>query len=342
MAMKVSLHGAMEIVSHEAIVLTPYLDSKKILTLGVGHTKAAGGIDPSRFKGALTIQQAFDLFRTDLAKFEKRVNAAFTVPLKQHEFDAAVSFDFNTGEIHRAAWVKKFNAGDRAGAIKAIMNWQKPPELKDRRKAEQKLFSTGVYSGDGSALVYDKKPGKARRVQLATVLGNLPAPTPVDEISLKLGDVGPQVVELQQNLVTLGFGPFPASGTYDARTKAEVEAFQAGHKNDDGEPLIIDGKAGPRTQRAIARELLKPKIKEAEKNVPPTATKEVKEKTSLWGWLTTLFSGGSGLGLGFLTGMDWKQIAVVGAIVLIMLAAFLLLGRQILARFKEINADARA
>lgn len=180
MAMKVSLQGAMEIVAHEAIVLTTYKDSKAVPTLGVGHTKSAGGIDPAKFTGKLKVQEAFDMFRADLAKFEKRVNAAFKVPLKQHEFDAAVSFDFNTGAIHNATWVKLFNQGDRAGAIKAIMNWSKPKEIIPRRQKEQKLFSTGLYSADGTALVYDKFPGGARRVKLALELGKIPTQTPVE------------------------------------------------------------------------------------------------------------------------------------------------------------------
>lgn len=173
--MKVSLSGAMEIIAHEAIVLTAYKDSVGVKTIGVGHTRNAGGLDPATFTGKLTVKQAFDLFRTDLAKYERRVNEAFTAPLKQHEFDAAVSFDFNTGAIKKATWVKLFNAGNRTAAIKAIMEWRKPAEIIPRREKEQKLFGTGLYSGDGTALVYDKFPGKARRVNLVAEFAGIPA-----------------------------------------------------------------------------------------------------------------------------------------------------------------------
>lgn len=179
--MKVSLSGAMEIIAHEAIVLTTYKDSVGVKTIGVGHTRNAGGLDPVTFTGKLTVKEAFDMFRDDLRKFERRVNAAFTVPLKQHEFDAAVSFDFNTGAIHKATWVKLFNAGDRQGAIKAIMQWRKPPEIIGRRSKEQKLFATGLYSGAGKAVVYDKFPGRARVVDLAGEFAQIPtyvAPAP--------------------------------------------------------------------------------------------------------------------------------------------------------------------
>ena len=58
MAMKTSLAGAMEIIAHEAIVLTRYRDSKGIWTIGVGHTSSAGAPDPAAFKGRMTVAEA--------------------------------------------------------------------------------------------------------------------------------------------------------------------------------------------------------------------------------------------------------------------------------------------
>lgn len=174
----------MEIISHEAIVLRRYRDSKGIWTIGVGHTKNAGGLNPETFTGRLTVEEAFALFRKDLAKFEARVNRAFTRPLTQHEFDAAVSFDFNTGAINRAAWVRHFNAGNRAAAVKAIMNWTKPKEITERRRKEQTLFATGRYSGGGMATIYEANSkgqvlwGQGKRVNLKTLLGAVPEPKP--------------------------------------------------------------------------------------------------------------------------------------------------------------------
>ena len=154
MEQRTSNRGLMEIIAHEAIVLTPYRDLKDIWTIGVGHTKMAGGIDPVKFKGQLTLAGAVHIFRTDLVKYERRVQQAFTRPLKQHEFDAAVSFDFNTGAIDRATWVETFNAGNRALAIEQIMNWQKPPQIIARRKKEQQLFAHGHYNASGNAMLY--------------------------------------------------------------------------------------------------------------------------------------------------------------------------------------------
>jgi lysozyme len=154
MIQRTSDKGLMEIIAHEAIVLSPYRDVKDIWTIGVGHTKMAGGIDPAKFSGQLTLAGAIHIFRTDLAKYERRVSKAFTRPITQHEFDAAVSFDFNTGAIDRATWVETFNAGNRELAIQQIMNWQKPPQIIPRRQKEQLLFASGHYGTSGTAMVY--------------------------------------------------------------------------------------------------------------------------------------------------------------------------------------------
>ena len=161
--MKVSPQGIAFIASHEGIVLGPYLDSVGVWTYGIGHTKNAGGIDPAQMtkqdtrgwseaRVNLELRAILNIFAKDIAKFEARVSKAITVPLEQHEFDALVSFDFNTGGIPRAQLTKAINAGDKSGA--GFMGWLKPPEIKGRRTAEQQLFQTGKY-GTKSALLYD-------------------------------------------------------------------------------------------------------------------------------------------------------------------------------------------
>ena len=177
--MKTSLKGMMDIIAHEAIVLTPYKDVVGVWTVGIGHTAAAGAPDPATLKTPLTLESALELFAKDLAKFEKRVEKAFTQKLAQHEFDAAVSFDFNTGGILRATWVETFNAGNKKLAIEQIMNWQKPAAIIPRRKAEQVLFAKGQYAGNGSTMIYPASKsgavlwGKGERVALASALSKI-------------------------------------------------------------------------------------------------------------------------------------------------------------------------
>lgn len=155
--MRTSTEGLIALIVHEGIVLSRYLDSVGVWTIGVGHTKAAGDPDPETFTGKLTMSEALDLLRKDIVKYENGVNRAVKVPLKQHEFDALVSFHYNTGAIGRASFVKRLNAGDRAGAAQGMMSWKKPPEIIKRRTAERDLFLTGEYPAP-FAMVYPATP----------------------------------------------------------------------------------------------------------------------------------------------------------------------------------------
>lgn len=153
-SMRTSTKGILEILAHEAIVTRRYRDSVGVWTVGVGHTVNAGDPDPETMTRDAEVSDLIEVFRRDLKKFEDRVNRAVEIALAQHEFDALVSFDFNTGGVHRASLVKKLNAGDRAGAAAGFMNWRKPKEIIPRRKKEQALFRDGAYSSDGFVSVY--------------------------------------------------------------------------------------------------------------------------------------------------------------------------------------------
>ena len=152
--MKTSQRGLAEIAAHEGIVLSKYKDSVGVWTIGIGHTKNAGAPDPMTIKSDLPLKDVMEIFARDIAKFEKRVSKAFKRKLTQSQFDAAVSFDFNTGGIQRASWVKLFNSGNDQSARRAFMKWRKPREIIPRRQAECDLFFDGQYSGDGTANVY--------------------------------------------------------------------------------------------------------------------------------------------------------------------------------------------
>lgn len=179
--MKTSNAGLMFLIGNEGIVLSTYLDSKGIPTIGVGHTKAAGGIDPDTFKGTLSMAQAMDLLRQDITKYENDVNGALKVPVTQAQFDALVSFHYNTGAIRKAELTQSLNEGKRKLAAQQFMNWVKPPEITPRREAERKLFETGVYPTPlATAYPVDAKRrviwGKGTRINIAALLGN-PRPT---------------------------------------------------------------------------------------------------------------------------------------------------------------------
>lgn len=98
---------------------------------------------------ASAANEAVNLLAFDLnTKYAPDVERLVRVPLEQHEFDALVSFHFNTGALGRSTLLKRLNAGDRAGAAAEFGRWTRGggrvlAGLVRRRKAERHLFETG-------------------------------------------------------------------------------------------------------------------------------------------------------------------------------------------------------
>jgi lysozyme len=179
--MKTSDAGIYALALHEGIVPAPYYDSVGVLTYGIGHTAAAGSPDPAKMPKGMpanldaALREVFETFRRDLPKYEAGVNRAVKVPISQAQFDALVSFHYNTGAIGKASLVARLNAGDFAGAAAGFMAWKKPPEIIPRRKEEQKLFATGTYPGGQVTVWQVSNTGKviwkpARRLNMPQVL----------------------------------------------------------------------------------------------------------------------------------------------------------------------------
>lgn len=152
-AMNISTKGLIELAGHEGIVLEPYKDSVGVWTIGVGHTKAAGPPDPKTSR-KLELHEAIDLFKHDLKSYVRDVNQVVKIGINQHQFDALVSFHYNTGGIEEAALVQSLNAGHVDLAGEQFMNWRRPPSIIKRRKKEQRLFQHAVYSNRGEVPLY--------------------------------------------------------------------------------------------------------------------------------------------------------------------------------------------
>ena len=182
--MKTSLKGILAIINEEALVLSTYRDSAGVLTIGVGHTATAGGMAP-KLGNRITIEQAIALFAADLARFERRVSAAVKCSLAQHEFDALVSFDFNTGRIAGGTVDDKLDQGNIEGAMATLQQYDKAggrklAGLDRRRDNEEAMFRHGTYPETGSIKVYDAWPGKMRLVPVSSLdLSAFPAPPDV-------------------------------------------------------------------------------------------------------------------------------------------------------------------
>ncbi len=149
--MRMTDRGLLALARHEGIVPGPYRDIVNTWTFGIGHTAAAGLPDPAQLPRGMpadldaALRDVFRLFRTDVARYERDVERAVKVPLAPHEFDALVSFHYNTGGIATAALTKHLNKGDRRAAAIAFMGWLKPESIRSRREAEQVLFRDGIY-----------------------------------------------------------------------------------------------------------------------------------------------------------------------------------------------------
>ena len=121
--------------------LKAYDDGYGILTIGVGHT---GQVDGKPITPGMTItrEKAEELFRKDIAKFEKAVNDRVKVPITQNMFDALVSLVFNTGENGANSVFAKINQGDFKGAAEAMKQINKVTD----KKTGKKVVSQGLVN----------------------------------------------------------------------------------------------------------------------------------------------------------------------------------------------------
>ena len=88
--------------------------------------------------------------------FERHVQQLCNVSLEQHEFDALVSWSFNTGGPVSATLWKKLNAGNKVAVPNELAKWSKAggrvlAGLTRRRKAEGLMFAGDVKGALGLA-----------------------------------------------------------------------------------------------------------------------------------------------------------------------------------------------
>lgn len=144
--MKVSEAGRELIEIFEGLYLKAYYDSVHVLTIGYGHTNL-GGVHPFVYPGMMISQAIADqALSNDLAKFELRVGKIMApVPMAQCEFDALVSFDFNTGDLLSSSIDDKIKAGHKEAAMATLLEYNHAggkvlTGLTRRRKAERLMF----------------------------------------------------------------------------------------------------------------------------------------------------------------------------------------------------------
>ncbi len=161
--MKTGILGRKLIESFEGLFLHAYDDHNDhivqpgqhvigTLTIGYGHTSVAG--PPKVYVGmVITEADADAILASDLNSVELEVNHLVKVSLSQNQFDALVSFQFNTGWLAHpnCSLLHALNAGNYNVAAADFMLYDRASGqvlagLVRRRTAEEKLFKTPVTS----------------------------------------------------------------------------------------------------------------------------------------------------------------------------------------------------
>ncbi|MBR26283.1 MAG: lysozyme [Rhodobacteraceae bacterium] len=225
--MQTSAAGIAFLERHEGVVLKAYRDPVGIWTIGAGLTAASGVIEP-RAGMVITREEAtILLWRALVLSYEPAVSTQM-IDAAQHEFDAAVSFHFNTGAIGKATWVDAWLARDWPDAERRLMLWVKGggkvlPGLKARRAEEFALLRHGVY--------HATPPARAVGSILATEVVPL---------------TSAEAQGMREGFATLGFDPGPNANGVLA---SAVREFQAAHD------LTVDGIIGRATLSTLQRML---------------------------------------------------------------------------------------
>ena len=153
--------------SFEGLRLKAYKDAVGVLTIGYGTTAMAGvGIVP-HIGMTITEAEAETYLMRALEKFALKIRPKITAPINDNEFGSFLSLAYNVGPsaFAKSSALRKFNAGDKAGAANAILLWNKAggkvlKGLVRRREAERALFLTPV--GKTTPATAPKTPAQAQ------------------------------------------------------------------------------------------------------------------------------------------------------------------------------------
>lgn len=119
-------------------------------TGGAPWTIGWGSTGPGIVRGTVwTMAQCNDRLAADLDRYAAEVRRAIgSAPTTQAQFDALVSFHYNTGAIARATLTRLHKAGDHSGAAREFGRWvfasgTRLKGLERRRAAEAALYNGG-------------------------------------------------------------------------------------------------------------------------------------------------------------------------------------------------------
>jgi lysozyme len=133
---------------HEGVRNRPYRCPANLWTCGVGHLIGDGKHLPDSWNRTFTEAEIDGLLKSDLRRFELGVHKMLpNVPLRQHEFDAIISFCFNLGLgcFQRSTLRQALLRGDKKAAMESLVKYCRAGGkilrgLQIRRLDERALF----------------------------------------------------------------------------------------------------------------------------------------------------------------------------------------------------------
>ena len=126
--------------AYEGLKLTAYPDIVGVPTICYGETKNV------KLGQKATKEECDAQLSARLIEFNQGVESCVTRPLRDNERIAFVSLSYNIGTsaFCKSTVVRRFNAGDKAGACDAILMWNRAggkvvQGLTNRRKQEREI-----------------------------------------------------------------------------------------------------------------------------------------------------------------------------------------------------------
>ena len=146
--MNVSKAAIALIKHHEGVRSRPYRCPANLWTVGVGHLIGDGKSLPDSWNRTFSQEEIDGILKSDLRRFELGVHKMLpNVPLRQHEFDALVSFCFNLGLgcFQRSTIRQALLRGDKTQAMESLVKYCRAGGkilrgLQIRRLDERALF----------------------------------------------------------------------------------------------------------------------------------------------------------------------------------------------------------
>lgn len=203
-------------------------------TCGWGCTEGVGPLTH------WTKDEATEAISVEMRKHEKEVERLVKVPLTQGQFDALVSFSYNTGALAKSTLLKHLNNGDYARAASHFMDWKKArvqgasaklykvaegtlitlPGLVTRRAAEAAMFLEAAHI----EMAQDVEPEQTKlKMPAALGLVGAPAATGAAAISTLVPAVPAQFTDALANV-----GAWKSLAAQAAQLPAEMQAVGFG------------------------------------------------------------------------------------------------------------------